>query len=355
MWTICSLHAISSGIPLKTEEVLKQNLSKTFGTDQYTYLRNLTVGDSGALLAVIEVGQKKLVFRSISSNRTVEQVASEILATELASFLNVGPKVYCADVKNKIVITDFIEADHGYSFQHPKQSTAELASFLKRLKSLNLNRKDRMYLTNLEKFKSWDLSVLPQDYQKMCKKILEGVLESYRYFENFTPMLSHSDLHFDNVVLAADKLYVIDWESFSISNLPFEMAAVIHRTVISEEEIPSLMQQVYGRYPTELEIAEFRIASIIYLFLQGVNDLNKLEPSQRFHLESDSLDSIPVPSIYLNKIFNNKEDITPQKKMIYGWGMMKRAYEMIKSKNFKKDLKLIKHHQKEKVKPSKNK
>ncbi len=332
-----------------TEKAFLENLNRVFGTNQFEFDKYLNVGDSGAKLAVITVNKKRLVLRIISYKKTFDQVASEIWATKLASLLKVGPKVYFSDVDHRIILIDYIEQTGGYSFQNIEQSANELANLLQRLKSLNLNRKDRMFIPNLEKFQSWDLNKLPTEYRKMCKETLKGVLEAYKYFENFTPMLSHNDLHFENVILSDDKLYVIDWETFSISNLPFEMAAIIYRTIVSEDAIPTLLKKSYGHDPNEVELAEFRVASIIYAFLRSVQDLDKLGSDQRMNIKMP-ITSLPKSTDYLQSILKTNQEITDSKKTIYGWSLFKRAHEMISAKTFRKDLKLLKHHQKKQTK-----
>ena len=333
----------------QAKKVLARELERNFGTADYKIVKKLSVGGSGASLQVIEVNGKEYVLRIISSKRTDIQIESEFIATEISSILNIGPKLYFYDLESRLILTDYVPPLNGKTIDYPDKVTEDMAVYLARLNKVNINSNDQSFRQALDNFKSWNIEKLSPEMQERLRKVLAKVLDSHNLFRDFQPMLAHNDLHFGNLIVAKRKSYIIDWEEFYISNAPFELAATIYRVVADESLKESLLKSFYNREPTELDYARFRIGAIIYLFMQGVNDLSSLADGVRYNISYEEYKNLPSPTTFLREILHGQEKINDNTKKVYFWSLLKKVDDLVSEKEFSKNLKLIsKAYKKEK-------
>ncbi len=349
LWVCLSFaHVQAEGLVLSEsqQKSLKTHLQKTFGTSEYAFVKTLAVGDSGARMSVIRVGDKEYVLRQISPKRGVSNIVSEVVATEVASLLDIGVKIHFVDLENHLLLVDFIPPIKALPFEQPEKTTKEMAEFLKKISSLRINSKDQLFKSSIEKFSNWSFNEVPSHLRPVLKSILHGVEKAYGFTKNFSPVLSHNDLHTGNILVSEERAYIIDWESYSISNIYQELASVAYRVIVQPGDSNNLLALYFGREPTDFEKAQYYVASICYLFSLAVKELQRVPESQRLDISKEEFDSLAGFSGIEKKAFKGEIDLNDKTFLLYGWGILKTVYQLVKDKKFKKFTKFLKHNEK---------
>jgi hypothetical protein len=97
-------------IPEEKIAVVAKAMQTTFGTSEYQDIRQLTLGLSTALIFRIVVIGKPYLLRIIMRTDTMGDPTHQINCLKAPVETGLAPKLLYADVEDRILITDFIDA-----------------------------------------------------------------------------------------------------------------------------------------------------------------------------------------------------------------------------------------------------
>lgn len=202
---------------------------------------------SSKLFHVITKDDHQYVLRLFDAERKTKLNKREIDTMRLAAKVQIAPKVYWSDV-NIGLLMDYIH-DQGLSIEQYKSPDfyRQAAQMLKKLHDLKeFADKKKSPFQSIEQMQA-DIRQMLDDKTQSLKKIEQLVqhLEQikFHYEPHITEVASHNDLHPFNLLFDGQNLWLIDWESASISDPMVDVASFSMFFIFRPE-----MEQVFLRH-----------------------------------------------------------------------------------------------------------
>lgn len=344
---VCFFTAFSFADGLTVSEAqeasLKKNLKKSFGTSAYEYVKPLTGGRSGAQMHIISVKDQKYVLRIVKPEATLEGVVSQITGYKVSEALGIGVKLFFTDPQNHLLLLEYVQPNGTAAYEMPEQALEEMASYLKKLYRLPLNKQNVLLENGLSSIEKINFSGLPTHLKKIVKQTFQKVDLAHKYIQSLKPVLSHNDLHTGNLLFSNGRTFLIDWDDYSISNIYQEVASTVYLILLKPSYAEDLLSKVLGHEASDLEKAHLKLATSIMLFSRGFEILSAVPEKDQFTLTEQEFEGLPSTEVIVKQFF---EAPSPSVLRTLAWTLIKEVHTLTSDKQFSKALRMVKKSQK---------
>jgi len=251
-------------IPETKKTAVNHALLTTFGTTGLEDIRELTAGLSSALVFRIVVRGKPYLLRIITRTDAMADPTLEYNCMKAAADAGIAPKVWYANVEDRIAIIDFIEAK-PFPMEEAK---TKLPQLLKRLHALppfpfRINYLDKIG-EFIEKFRADKL--IPDE-------LTAHLFDFYTRIKNIYPRNTedlvgcHNDLKPENTLFDGERLWLVDWEAAFLNDRYLDLAIMANFLVKNEDDEKIYLDTYFGQETTEYQLARFFLMrQILHLF-----------------------------------------------------------------------------------------
>jgi thiamine kinase-like enzyme len=275
-------------IPESKKAAVDHALQVTFGTTELEEIRELTAGLSTALVFRIVVGGKPYLLRIITRTDVMADPTLGYNCMKAAAEAGIAPKVWYANVADRIAIIDFIEAK-PFPMEEAK---TKLPALLKRLHALppfpfRINYLDKIG-EFIEKFKADKL--MPDEMTTELFAFYTRVNSIYpRNAEDLVGC--HNDLKPENTLFDGERVWLVDWEAAFLNDRYLDLAIMANFLVKTEEDEHIYLKTYFGEEASEYQHARFFLMrQILHLFYFVVFTIVGKTPDKAIDPE------MPVPS-----------------------------------------------------------
>ncbi|MBS1946627.1 MAG: phosphotransferase [Bacteroidetes bacterium] len=230
-------------IPGTKLNAVKYALKEAFGTDEFSGIKQVTIGLSSALIFRITVKERPYLLRVIMRDDAMADPSHYFDNMKLAANAGIAPRILYLSTADRISITDFINAA---PFPLGRAKTM-LPALLKRLHSLprfpfRLNYIDTMdvYAQKIRAEK-----ILP-------RAISDELFDVYSRAKNAYPISSedmvscHNDLKPENIIFDGERPWLVDWEAAFLNDRYLDLAVVANFVIRKGEDEADFLKNYFG-------------------------------------------------------------------------------------------------------------
>jgi len=180
----------------------------------------------------------------------------EFKVQKSASTKNIAPKPFLVDLKNSLMVTDFINGSHKLKLKNLE--LIKLINTVKRYHSIKVNTKEY----NLKKdFIFYSQILKDKDSKKIISQSFDELLKLKRFKKEL--VLTHHDLNPKNIIFSKNSIKIIDWEYAGVNDLFFDLASLCCEFNLSKKE-QYLLLKIYFKKVTINRIRKLNSYQIIY-------------------------------------------------------------------------------------------
>jgi Predicted choline kinase involved in LPS biosynthesis len=247
-------------IPEAKQPAVTRALHAAFGVDEYEDIRLLTGGLSTAHAFKIIVRKNPYLLK-IMRTEVISDPAYEFACMQTAAEAGIAPRVWYANVEDRILITDFVEAR-----PYPDDLVPLIVPTLRKLHSLPDFPKVVNYFDAIDGF------IHRFQLAKIMPESATGeVFLRYADVQKVYPrkdadlVASHNDLKPQNMRFDGNRLWLVDWESAFLNDQYVDLAIVANFFVKDEAGEEGYLGAYFGEPAGEYRLARF------YLVRQAVS------------------------------------------------------------------------------------
>jgi len=251
-------------IPENKKTAVINALQATFGTSEIDDMRQLTAGLSTAIVLRIVVHGRTCLLRIITRTDAMSAPTLEYACMQAAAEAGIAPKVWYANVEERIAITDFIDTK---PFPLDK-ARAIMPALLKKLHALPPFPFRINYLDSMEGF--------IQKFQAaklMPLNITDELFRIYNRIKNIYPrdgsemVACHNDLKPENTLYDGEGLWLVDWEAAFLNDRYLDLAIAANFLVKTDQDEQVYLETYFGGVVTEYQHARFFLMrQLLHLF-----------------------------------------------------------------------------------------
>ncbi|MBB6129923.1 phosphotransferase [Mucilaginibacter lappiensis] len=251
-------------IPESKKTAVDHALLAAFGTNTLDEIHELTAGLSTALVFRIIVQGKPYLLRIITRTDAMADPTLEYNCMKAAADAGIAPKVWYANIEDRVAIIDFIEAK-PFPMEEAK---TKLPQLLKRLHSsppfpFRINYLDKIG-EFIEKFRADKL---------MPEAITAKLFDFYTQVKNIYPQNAedmvgcHNDLKPENTLFDGERVWLVDWEAAFLNDRYLDLSIMANFLVKNENDEKIYLEAYFGQGATEYQFARFFLMrQILHLF-----------------------------------------------------------------------------------------
>lgn len=327
-------------IPNEKQPAVTHALHTAFGVNEYEDIQLLTGGLSTALAFKIVVKKSPYLLK-ILRKEVISNPAHEFACMQTAAEAGIAPKIWYANVEDRILITDFVEAkpfpNDMISLIVPTLRTLHsLPGFPKMLSNMN-------YLDVMDgiahRFQTAKL--LPESATEEVFRHYADLLKVYPRNEADL-VASHNDLKPQNIRFDGERIWLVDWESAFLNDEYLDLAIVANFFIKDEAEEDAYLSAYFGEPAgerSEYRRARFylmrQILSIFYATLL-------LTEVSRSGLSIDAEIAVPDFRQYHEDLIADKIDmLNAEAKLQYGILHLREALRNMRTPRFEAALALV--------------
>jgi len=322
-------------IPENKKTAVMNALQATFGTSQIDEMQERTAGLSTAIVLRIVVRGKPYLLRIITRTDAMSAPTLEYACMQAAAEAGIAPKVWYANLEERIAVTDFIDAK---PFPLDKARTV-MPELLRRLHALPPFPFRINYLDSMEGF--------IQKFQAaklMPLNITDELFRIYNRIKNVYPrdgsemIACHNDLKPENTLYDGERLWLVDWEAAFLNDRYLDLAIAANFLVKTDQDEQVYLETYFGGAVTEYQHARFFLMrQLLHLFYFITFILFGKKPE-----DADLKRPIPLFFAYHDGIWNG--DITfadMNSRMQYALVHMEQFRQNAKLRRFEEALEVV--------------
>lgn len=302
-------------------------LYAAFGVNEYEDIRLLTGGLSTALVFKIVVRKNPYLLK-IMRTEVISDPAHEFACMQTAAEAGIAPRIWYANVEDRILITDFVEAK-----PFPDDLALLIAPTLRRLHSLPHFPKVVNYFDAIDGFirRFQAANILPESETGELFRRYADVQKVYPRHDTDL-VASHNDLKPQNIRFDGNRIWLVDWESAFLNDQYTDLAIVANFFVKDEAQEEGYLRAYFGEPAGEYRRSRF------YLMRQAVSmfyaTLLMLEAS-RSGLSIDADKPAPDFRDFHQDLISGKVDMAnAEAKLQYGKIHLREALRNMRTQRF---------------------
>lgn len=251
-------------IPQTKLIMVKKSLQNAFGVDEYEDIRMLTAGLSSALVFRIVVKGTPYLLRIITATDAINDPTHQFTCMKIAEEAGIAPRIWYMSIKDRILITDFIEAQ-PLSIDEAK---VKLADILHKLHSLPPFPKLVNYFDTVDNFirNFKAANILPESFTKELFELYSLVSDAYPR-DDKDLVSCHNDLKPENILFDGERTWLIDWEASFLNDRYVDLAVVANFVVRDDNDEVDYLQRYFKKEVDEYTMAKFFLMrQIVHMF-----------------------------------------------------------------------------------------
>ncbi len=318
-------------IPETKQPAVTRALHEAFGVNEYEDIRLLTGGLSTALVFKIVVRKNPYLLK-ILRTEVISDPAHEFACMQTAAEAGIAPRIWYANVEDRLLITDFVEAK-----PFPEDLTPLIVPTLRRLHSLPHFPKVVNYFDAIDGFirRFQAAKILPESETGELFRRYAFVVKVYPRNDSDL-VASHNDLKPQNIRFDGNRIWLVDWESAFLNDQYADLAIVANFFVKDEAHEEGYLRAYFGEPAGEYRRARF------YLMRQAVSmfyaTLLLLEAS-RSGLSIDADKTAPDFKEFHQDLISGKVDVAnAEAKLQYGMVHLREALRNMRTPRFEEAL-----------------
>jgi thiamine kinase-like enzyme len=316
-------------IPEIKQPAVTRALYEAFGVSDYEEIQPISGGQSSALVFRVVVEGRPYLLKTLREEK-ISDPANEFASMQVAAEAGVAPRVWYANVEDRVLITDFVEARH-----YPDDMARRMALILRTLHALPGFSKPAMgsYFDAMDgfvrRFKAAKL--LPES---ATDELFRGYAEVVKVYPRSHSELvaSHNDLKPQNMVFDGECLWLVDWESAFLNDPYVDLAVVANFFVKDEAEEERYLDAYFGEPASPYQSARFYLMrQAIHMFYAGL--LMSLAARAGLPMETDM--TAPDFHDYHRRLISGEIDtLQPEAQVQYAKVHMNQAIQNMRAKRF---------------------
>jgi thiamine kinase-like enzyme len=321
-------------IPEEKQPAVTRALEAAFGVHAYEDLRLLTGGLSTALAFKLVVKKSPYLLK-ILRREVISDPAHEFACMQTAAEAGIAPQIWYANVEDRLLITDFVEAK-----PFPEEMIPLIVPTLRTLHSLPGFPKMMHAISYLEAANGFVRRF--QAAKLLPESATEEVFHRYAELIKVYPrndaelVASHNDLKPQNMRFDGKRLWLVDWESAFLNDEYVDLAIAANFFVKDEAQEEDYLRTYFGEPAGEDRRARF------FLMRQAVSmfyaTLLLLEAS-RAGLSIDADLTTPSFREYHQDLIADKIDmLKAEAKLAYGMIHLREALRNMRTPRFAKAI-----------------
>ena len=317
-------------IPDTKRSAVARALFAAFGVNEYAEIYPLTGGLSTALAFKIVVKKNPYLLK-IMRTQVISDPTHEFACMQTAAEASIAPCVWYANVEDRVLITDFVEAK-----PLPDNILPLIVPALRTLHSLPHFPKTVNYFDAVNGFirRFQTAQILPASATEELFRLYTDVQKIYPRHADL--VASHNDLKPQNMLFDGSRVLLVDWESAFLNDRYVDLAIVANFFVKDEAQEESYLMAYFGEPAGAYRRARF------YLVRQAVSlfyaTLLLLEAS-RSGLTIDAESSAPgFREFHQDLILDKVDMLTAEAKLQYGLIHLREALRNMRAPRFEESL-----------------
>ncbi len=321
-------------IPEAKQPAVTRALQAAFGVDNYEDIRPLAGGLSSAQAFKIVVRGKPYLLK-ILRTEVISDPRHEFSCMQIAAEAGLAPRIWYADVEDRILISDFVEARPFLRDVRPLVATT-----IRRIHALPNFPKVVNYFDAIDGFirRFQAAKILPEsETQEVFRRYTE--VQKVYPRQDLAFVASHNDLKPQNMIFDGERMMLVDWESAFLNDPYVDLAVAANFFVNGEAEEESYLGAYFGAPASEYQQARF------YLVRQAVSmfyaTLLLLEAS-RAGVPIDADESTPDFKEFHQSLISGKADVAKAEvKAQYGLIHLRAARQNMRASHFAEAVALV--------------
>ena len=247
-------------IPEAKQPAVTRARHAAFGVNEYEDIRLLTGGLSTALAFKIVVRKNPYLLK-ILRTEVISDPAHEFACMQTAAEAGIAPRIWYANVEDRLLITDFVEAR-----PFPEDMVPLIVPTLRTLHSLPHFPKVVNYFDAIDGFirRFQAANILPESETGELFRRYADVVKVYPRNDSDL-VASHNDLKPQNIIFDGNRIWLVDWESAFLNDLYADLAIVANFFVKDEAQEEGYLRAYFGEPAGEYRRSRF------YLMRQAVS------------------------------------------------------------------------------------
>ncbi|WP_461612958.1 phosphotransferase [Clostridium sp. Marseille-QA1073] len=317
---------------------VKKALQKTFGVNEYEDIRMLTAGLSSAFVFRIVVKGTPYLLRIITATDAINDPTHQFTCMKIAAKAGIAPRIWYMSIEDRILITDFIEAQP----LPIDEAKVKLAEMLHKLHSLPPFPKLVNYLDTVDNFirNFKSANILPESFTKELFALYSLVSDAYPR-DDKDLVSCHNDLKPENILFDGERTWLVDWEASFLNDRYADLAIVANFVVRNDNDESDYLQRYFEKEIDEYAIARFFLMrQIVHMFYFTVFMLlgsagKPIDPNMEKLDFRDIHDRIWAGEISLS---------TNEAKLQYAWAHMQQLLCNMNTTSFKESLHIVSNY-----------
>jgi thiamine kinase-like enzyme len=247
-------------IPEAKQPAVTRALHQAFGVNEYEDIRLLTGGLSTALAFKIVVRKNPYLLK-IMRMEAISDPSHEFACMQTAAEAGIAPRIWYANVEDRILITDFVEAK-----PYPDDLVPLIAPTLRKLHSLPHFPKTVNYFEAIDGFihRFQAAKILPDNATEEVFRRYADVVKVYPR-NDADLVASHNDLKPQNMKFDGNRIWLVDWESAFLNDQYVDLSIVANFFVKDDSQEEDYLSAYFGE-----PAGEYRRARL-YLMRQALS------------------------------------------------------------------------------------
>ncbi len=239
-------------IPEEKQPAVRRALQAAFGVSEYEELRPLSGGLSSAQAVKIVVRKNPYLLK-ILRTEVISDPRHEFACMQTAAEAGLAPRIRYANVEDRILITDFVEAK-----PFPEDVLPLVTTTIRRIHALPNFPKVVNYLDAIDGFmrRFQAANILPESATAELFRRYAEVQKVYPR-QGMDLVASHNDLKPQNMIFDGKRIWLVDWESAFLNDPFVDLAIAANFFVKDEAQEERYLQEYFNEPASAYQRARF--------------------------------------------------------------------------------------------------
>lgn len=328
-------------IPEIKENAVKNALQSAFGVSEPEDIRKLTAGLSSALVFRIVVQGKPYLLRIITRTDAMGDPTHQYGCMKMAAEAGLAPRIWYTSIKDRISITDFVEA-RPLPIEEARNMLADLLHRLHSLPPFPKGMAGRHYLDTVGSFiqKFQDAKILPMSMTDELFQLYAQIASVYPR-DDQELVSCHNDLKPENILFDGVRPWLVDWEAAFLNDRYADLAVVANFVVMNEKDEADYLRRYFGEEVNEYRHARFFLMrQVLHVFYFTVFMLfgSEGKPMDVNVKKTDFRD-------FHNRIWAGEISLADNEaKLQYAWVHMEQLLRNMRTKRFEDALRIVSNY-----------